>query len=187
MTSEKMLIAKARALAVRAHGEIGQKRKYTGEPYIVHPAAVALKVASVSDDPHLIAAAWLHDTVEDTPVTLEDIRREFGERVCDLVENLTDVSTSKDGNRRVRKELDRRHTATGSPGAKTVKLADLIHNAKSILLAGDGFAFVFMPEMKRLLEVLKEGDATLQQEASELVRAFEKRRRGPSSGTTEEG
>jgi len=170
------MISKARAFATRAHGEIGQKRKYSGEPYIVHPAAVAAKVTGVSDDERLIAAAWLHDTVEDTPATLEDIRREFGDDVHDLVENLTDVSTPKDGNRRFRKEMDREHSAKGSPGAKTVKLADLIHNAESILVSGDGFAYVFIPEMKRLLAVLKEGNEALHLEATEIVHAFETRR-----------
>jgi len=169
------LVDKAKAFATRAHGEIGQKRKYSGEPYIVHPAAVACKVATVSEDPHLIAAAWLHDTVEDTPVTLDEIRREFGDEVHDLVENLTDISTLKDGNRKTRKEMDRDHTAKGSPGAKTVKLADLIHNAESILEARDGFAFVFIPEMKRLLAVLHEGNLQLHREASEVVKRFETR------------
>lgn len=182
--SSHSLVSKAKAFATEAHSAIGQKRKFTGEPYIVHPAAVATIVSEVTDDPNMIAAAWLHDTVEDTPVTLEDIRREFGDQVHDLVENLTDVSTLKDGNRKTRKEMDREHTAKGSPDSKTVKLADLIHNARSILEARDGFAFVFIPEMKRLLAVLQEGDSRLHEEASEIVHAFETRRKRPDQRTS---
>ncbi len=63
----------ARRYATQAHAEAGQRRKYTDEPYIVHPAAVVELVRSVSHDEHLLAAAWLHDTVEDTGTTLSDI------------------------------------------------------------------------------------------------------------------
>ena len=75
----------ARRYATRAHAEAGQRRKYTDEPYIVHPAAVAELVRSVSADDALLAAAWLHDTVEDTATTLADIESHFGSRVAQLV------------------------------------------------------------------------------------------------------
>lgn len=165
-------LRRARRFAIEAHGSIDHRRKYTDEPYHVHPAAVAAKVATVSDDPDLIAAAWLHDTVEDTPVTLEDIEREFGPRIGALVKNLTDVSKPEDGNRKVRKTLDREHSAKGSAGAKTVKLADLIDNAVSIITHDPGFARRFMGEMELLLEVLKEGDGTLMAEAQGIVRDY---------------
>jgi (p)ppGpp synthase/HD superfamily hydrolase len=59
----------------------------------------------------MIAAAWLHDVVEDTPVTLEDLHSEFGEGIAELVEALTDISRPEDGNRRKRKAIDREHLA----------------------------------------------------------------------------
>jgi len=60
-------------------------------------------------------AAWLHDTVEDTPCTLDDVRNMCGEEVAVLVEMLTDTSKPEDGNRAARKAIDREHTAKASP------------------------------------------------------------------------
>ena len=154
--------------ATEAHGD--QKRKYTGDPYITHPIAVAQVVASVTDDCEMICAALLHDVIEDCERTYEDIRDAgFGIGIADLVECLTDVSVASDGNRRVRKEIDRQHTAKSSVRAKTVKLADLIHNSESILKEDENFAKVYMKEKKLLLEVLTEGDAVLYARAKEIV------------------
>lgn len=72
------LIKKARSYAKQAHEEVQQRRKYTGDPYIVHPAAVANLVSTVTSDVEMICAAWLHDVVEDTSKTLDDIEQEFG-------------------------------------------------------------------------------------------------------------
>ena len=159
----------AAAFAAHAHESIGQRRKYSDEPYIVHPAAVAAIVRSVPHDEAMLAAAWLHDTVEDTGVTLDEIERAFGSDVAQLVEMLTDVSKPEQGNRRLRKEIDRVHTAKASPRAKTVKLADLIHNSDSILKHGPGFAVKFIREMEALLAVLGEGDRTLLAQARAIV------------------
>ena len=76
---------RALQFATQAHRRIDQRRKYSRQPYEVHLRAVADIVASVTDDPEMIAAAWLHDSVEDTPATLEDIGREFGTGVAALV------------------------------------------------------------------------------------------------------
>ena len=140
-------------------------RKYTRQPYDAHLAAVAELVASVTDDPEMIAAAWLHDTVEDTPATFEDIEEEFGADVAAMVAELTDVSRPGDGNRAVRKELDRRHLARASARSQTVKLADLIHNCNDITEHDPRFGRVFLEEMAALLEVLRDGDATLYERA----------------------
>ena len=67
------MIKKARQFAQQAHAAFDQRRKYTGEPYIVHPAEVARLVASVSNDEAMICAAWLHDVVEDTEVTIAEV------------------------------------------------------------------------------------------------------------------
>src|SRR5882672_10206982 len=101
------LIAAARAFAGEAHGGINHLRKYTKDPYIVHPEEVAGIVASRPHTPEMIAAALLHDTVEDTPVTINDIRQRFGPVVAGLVDDLTDVSNPTDGNRVTRKTMDR--------------------------------------------------------------------------------
>ena len=160
------VINKALAYATDAHK--GQVRKYTGEPYIVHPIEVMETVSRVMDDPEVKAAALLHDVVEDTPVSIKDIEDVFGPRVAALVSDLTDVSKPEDGNR----ALDRQHTAKASPDAKTVKLADLISNGKSIIKDDPNFAKVFMKEKAALLEVLTEGDAILFKEASDMVASY---------------
>ena len=69
------LIRRAKAFATQAHASIDQRRKYTGLPYIVHPEAVAELVEATGAGPEVVAAAWLHDVVEDTPVELEQIRQ----------------------------------------------------------------------------------------------------------------
>ena len=86
------IIEKARVFATAAHAAAAQLRKYTNEPYIVHPTEVASIVDNVEGSTHeMVAAAWLHDVVEDTGVTIEVIRAEFGEKVAELVGWLTDV------------------------------------------------------------------------------------------------
>jgi len=155
------LEARAREFANRAHGAIDQRRKYTNEPYIRHPEAVAELVRSVPHTEAMLAATWLHDVVEDTPVTIEEIEREFGAEVAALVKMLTDVSRPQDGNRAVRKAIDLAHTAKASPAGKTIKLADLIDNSRNILERDPNFARVYLAEKERLLEVLGEGDTRL--------------------------
>ena len=161
-----------------AHEAVGQRRKYSGEPYIVHPMAIAKLVKTVPHTPEMVAAALLHDTVEDTNVELADIERAFGPVVAQLVDELTDVSRPHHGNRAVRKELDRQHLAHASREAKTVKLADLIDNSRDIIKHDPGFARKFMKEMKALLEVLREGDSTLYAAAEQIVRQYYGRRGG---------
>lgn len=160
---------KAMVFAFKKHSEVNHTRKYSGKHYIVHPAAVAELVRNVSHTPQMLAAAWLHDTVEDTKATLEQVRKQFGHEVYLLVEMLTDISKPEDGNRKTRKEIDRQHLAKATPEAKTVKLADLIHNSQSIIEKDPGFARVYLREMRDLLEVLKEGDSTLWKRAWKIA------------------
>lgn len=162
--------ALAKQFATLAHEKVGQRRKYTGEPYFVHPAEVAELVRTVPHTEAMLAASWLHDVVEDTGVTFSEIERTFNEEVARLVWMLTDVSTPLDGNRAARKALDRAHLAAASRGAKTIKLADLISNSKSILQHDPAFARVYLKEKRLLLEVLKGGDSTLWDMAYTIVK-----------------
>lgn len=159
----------ARDFAAHYHGIIDQRRKYTNEPYIVHPATVALIVKSVPHTGEMVAAAWLHDVVEDTPATTEEVRGMFGNEIASLVEMLTDVSRPEDGNRVKRKAIDRAHTAKASPEAKTIKLADLIDNTRSIVARDPKFARVYLAEKALLLEVLRDGNAMLWEQAHALM------------------
>ena len=155
------IVARADAFAAKAHSAINHKRKYTGDDYIVHPREVAAIVATVPHTPEMLAAALLHDTVEDTGVTIETIRAEFGAVVAGLVADLTDVSTPGGGNRAIRKGIDLAHTAGASPSAKTIKLADLLSNTASIVAHDPGFARVYLKEKAAMLDVMTDGDATL--------------------------
>ena len=155
------MVERARVFATAAHAAVGQVRKYTFEPYIVHPAEVASIVRSVPHTDEMVAAAWLHDTVEDTDVTIEDVRAEFGDKVAELVGWLTDVSRPDDGNRAVRKAMDRAHSAEAPADAQTVKLADLIANTRSIMKHDVAFAKTYLEEKRLMLEIMDKGDATL--------------------------
>jgi (p)ppGpp synthase/HD superfamily hydrolase len=157
MTS--FIVKKASDFAREKHKN--QQRKYTNEPYFNHCEEVAKLVSVVTIDQEMIAAAYLHDVVEDCEVSLSEIKHEFGGNIAQMVSELTDVSTPADGNRENRKEIDRLHTAKASPRAKTIKLADLISNTKSIKERDQEFAKVYLEEKRRLLRVLTEGNPSL--------------------------
>lgn len=145
-----------------AYWHRNQKRKYTGEPYIVHPAEVVSLVRQVPHTEEMLAAAWLHDVVEDCEVTFDQIVQACDHDVMTLVVDLTDVSKPEDGNRAKRKAIDLRHIALyGCPQSWTIKLADVISNSRSILANDPNFSKVYLPEKRALLEVLKDGDPTL--------------------------
>ena len=126
-------------------------------------------VKSVPHDDAMLAAALLHDVVEDTDVSIEEIKEAFGEDVASLVSDLTDVSKPEDGNRKLRKAMDREHSAQASARAQTVKLADLISNSSDILENDPKFAKVFLAEKELLLEVLTKGDKSLHSRAASFV------------------
>lgn len=164
------LVHKAQVYAMAAHASVKQVRKYTNEPYIVHPAEVARIVAGVpGSTPEMVAAAWLHDVVEDTGCTHTDIHLSFGPEVSALVSWLTDVSKPEDGNRAKRKAIDREHTAQAPAEAQTIKLADLISNSRSIMQYDPEFAKTYLAEKRMLLEVMTKGDPGLHAEASKFV------------------
>lgn len=148
------LASVSHALLVADYAHRGQTRKYTGEPYVCHPISVARTVRDVYPQPDAVCAALLHDVVEDTGCTstdLTDTRLRLGPNVPRLVAQLTDVSTSVDGNRRARKAIDRRHLAAAEPVAKLVKLGDLLDNAASIVANDPAFARVYLEEKRLIL------------------------------------
>jgi (p)ppGpp synthase/HD superfamily hydrolase len=151
----------AMQFAQLAHQRVGQLRKYTLEPYIVHPAEVVSIVKSVAHTDEMLAAAWLHDTVEDTDVEINDILEHFGQQVADLVAQLTDVSRPSDGNRAVRKAIDCHHLSRASGAAQTIKVADIISNTASISQHDAKFAVVYIAEIKRVLDVCVYADPGL--------------------------
>jgi (p)ppGpp synthase/HD superfamily hydrolase len=123
------LISEAADLAARRHN--GMARKGRGnEPYINHLAEVAKLLALVTDgaDAELVAAGWLHDTVEDTETTRDELAQKFGERVAALVVEVTDDMSLPKAQRQQKQVEDAPHK---SPGAKLIKIADKISNIRA--------------------------------------------------------
>jgi len=109
----------------------GQIRKYTGEPYIEHPEAVAELVREAGLSDIAITAAILHDTVEDTGATMEDIEELFGKSIAEYVWYLTKPPVFV-GDRATRKEHDRYRLSLAPEEVKIIKFYDVYHNASSI-------------------------------------------------------
>lgn len=123
------IVERAYTAAERAHR--GQKRD-SGEPYITHPVAVAQILADLGIGPRTIAAALLHDTVEDTGYTLEQIQSEFGDEVAMLVDGVTKLDKVKYGDS-AQAETVRKMVVAMSKDIRVlvIKLADRLHNART--------------------------------------------------------
>lgn len=160
---------RARRYASKAHAEAGQRRKFTDEPYIVHPAAVVELVRSVSHSEDMLAAAWLHDTVEDTASTLDDIRRHFGGNIASLVAMLTNSGDAAGQSRVARKVAHFQHSQHATPQAQTIKLADIIDNTRSIIQYDPQFARVYLVEKRVQIGLLTAGNAALWQQAERII------------------
>lgn len=171
------LVQSAFDFAADAHESINHRRKYSDMPYIVHPVAVALRVASLGGTPVMIAAALLHDVVEDTPVSIERIYMVFGKEVGDMVAGLTDVSKPEDGNRKIRKAMDAEHTRVQSAEVHTIKLADIEHNFHDIVANDPGFAPRWVGEKVIIVEYCGDGHPVLVAEVTKLVTDYIKERK----------
>lgn len=155
--------------ATRAHRN--QVRKYTGEPYIMHPLAVAEIVRTVPNHTEeMLVAAVLHDVVEDTDVTIQDICDRFGTVVGMYVEYVTDISTPEHGNRKIRKEMDAWHYSRGPAESQTIKVADLIHNTADIAQHDPRFWELYKHEKWYALNLLTEADPVLWQQARDQIK-----------------
>lgn len=141
----------------------GQKRKYSDQDYITHPIEVASRVQDLYDNMNMVAAALLHDVLEDTDVTHSELRawlhEEFrpkkAEAILSLVVELTDVYTKHNFpflNRKQRKMLEADRLAEASIEARRIKLIDIEHNSESIVKEDPSFAKVFLKEKEYLLE-----------------------------------
>ncbi len=161
------MIDRAIAFAVRMHE--GQKRKYSGIPYITHPIGVMEIVSTVDHTQEMLVAAVLHDVVEDCDVEIKDVTLFFGKEISQMVEQLTDISKPEDGNRAKRKMMDAIHLSHAWPCVKTIKLADLIHNSSTIINSDPKFAKIYMKEKEVLLTHLKGGDPALMEEAENII------------------
>jgi len=159
--------------AAEAHKD--QCRKYTFEPYVKHPFAVAGILADYDiKTKEVIEAAFLHDVVEDTQYTISDINNRFGDTVAEYVYFLTKPETPPSFNRERRKEIYRNHIAQAPKEVFTIKLADILHNLPSIVEHDPGFAKVYVKEIKLLLPVLKAGNPRMMNKLTTMIHWFEK-------------
>ena len=142
------LLDRAIVFAVQAHA--GTERRGKGFPYIVHPMEAVAIVATMTADQELLSAAALHDTVEDTDVTVEQLREAFGPRVAELVADESDVFTpgiSESDSWHDRKQAAITRLSHASHDAKMVALGDKLSNMRAIArdyaVQGDAFWSLF--------------------------------------------
>ena len=124
-----------RAIIFAVHAHAGTERRGKGYPYIVHPMEAMEIVATMTSDQELLAAAALHDTVEDTDVTLEQLRAEFGERIASLVAEESDVmpeGMTEEASWHQRKQAAIDRLSKASHDAKMVALGDKLSNMRAI-------------------------------------------------------
>ena len=127
------ILDRAIIFAVKAH--TGTERRGKGYPYIIHPMEAVEIVATMTKDQELLAAAILHDTVEDTNVTVDQIRDEFGDRVAELVASESDVmpeGVSEEDSWHARKQAAIDRLSKASREAKIVAMGDKLSNMRAI-------------------------------------------------------
>ncbi len=164
-------ILEAAAYARQAHGD--QRRKYTGRPYVEHPARVAARVSlHPRATESMVVAAWLHDIAEDTDVGLTDIAAHFGDDVAGIVGELTNPPKGSTLSRAERKSMDRDHLAQVSWEAKIIKLADRLDNLSDLKNAPDEFASVYATESLLLAEAVGDADPALKRELVDLAHEY---------------
>lgn len=127
------LLDRAILFAVKAHA--GTERRGKGFPYIVHPLEAVEIVATITPDQELLAAAALHDVVEDTDISADDLRAEFGNRIADLVVAESDVfveGVSEEDSWHTRKQAAIDRLAAAPYDAKIVAMGDKLSNMRAI-------------------------------------------------------
>lgn len=127
------LFDKAAKFAIKAHAD--SERRGKGFPYVIHVMEAAEIVASITNDQELLAAAMLHDVVEDTDVTEEEIRKEFGDRIADLVAGESDPVFEGESvyeSWKKRKEFAISRLANESRDGKIIALGDKLSNMRAI-------------------------------------------------------
>jgi guanosine-3',5'-bis(diphosphate) 3'-pyrophosphohydrolase len=158
----------------------GQQRKFVNEPYIEHPLRVMKICEEYTQDPAILAAALLHDVLEDTVISDEEIDKslrkvmpvEKAKRSLNYVLDLTDVFNKKNHpkwNRRKRKQKEMDRLALASPEAQTIKYADIIDNSLDIIHAETDFKHKYLLECRSLLRRMKKGIPELARRAQETV------------------
>ncbi len=178
MEKQDSVLERVRDFAEKAHGK--QKRKYVNEPYINHTVRVRDILREFTNDEAVLSAALLHDVLEDTEVTEEELldflQSVFDEviarKTIELVKDLTDEfikSKYPDLNRRARRSQEAIRLANTKPDAHTIKYADIIDNVRDIVASESDFALVYIRECKTLLQRLTKGNGVLYSRALQTV------------------
>ena len=176
----KNILDQIRLFATDAHA--GQTRKYSPEPYIVHPVRVMETLAAAGMPLPMLAAALLHDVVEDTPVTAEELsdflfsvmEQSDAAETFQLVIALTDVYVKPaypQWNRRKRKDMELQRVAQTSPHAQTIKYADIFDNVHEITSTDPDFAPRYLRECLAILQKIDKGNSALRKLAVDAVQA----------------
>lgn len=162
------------ALGLATEWHLGELRNYTTDvPYITHPIAVANLLAEISDRWELIAAGYLHDTLE-CPDEVRS-RREgvifelLGPGVLQLVQEVTNPSQKGDGSRAVRKAIDRQHLSKASPDGQSLRLADAIHNFSDLQQRSPTFALTYAGEKQLILPLTTQGSHVLHERLNQMI------------------
>lgn len=156
---ESNLYARCYGIAAFAHRH--QKRKDRSTAYIHHLSHVAAELLKYNQHINVICAGVLHDILEDTDCTFEELQRLSNKEIAQLVLEVTDVATEKDGNRNARNALNSLHLFKASKEGATIKLADIHHNISDIVVTDYEFAKIYLKEKQDLLPLLKHGDINL--------------------------
>src|SRR5687768_16630903 len=178
MSDNEILLQQVTEFADSCHNE--QMRRYTSDRYIVHLVRVMEICREYTNDIAVFSAALLHDVLEDTPVTKEEIKDFLNERMSDqqvnktlqLVEELTDIYVKENypkWNRRKRKNKEAERLEKISADAQTIKYADIIDNAPEIAEKDPDFAKRFLPEYRALLKKIDKGTPVLYKRAIDVV------------------
>lgn len=172
------ILAKITDFGDQAHGE--QLRKYAPDRYMVHPVRVMEKLKNYTDDITILAAALLHDVLEDTSVTRAEMQDfletlltpQHAERTVKLVVELSDVYVKKDFpnlNRRTRKSKELERLEKTSADSQTIKYSDILDNSLEISDQDPQFAQVYLSEVNLILKKLDKGNPELRKEAMKAV------------------
>ena len=149
------LVKKAHAFATKAHA--GVFRNWTGEPYVEHAERVAGHLIELGAPAEVIAAAYLHDVIEDTAITAAEIEAEFGPAVAALVVEVTNPKAAK----AEKTAAIVRHLAGASYWGATIKLADMLDNSANVSTVAPAFAKGYLAKMAKKLAVLGHGHPEL--------------------------
>lgn len=175
---QQSVLKQVDAFAAQAHN--GQKRKYAPEQYINHPRRVMCMLEKYTTDEATLAAALLHDVLEDTEITRARLNEflfsimdpEKASKTASLVDELTDVFTKQRypaWNRRKRRQAELKRLEKTSPESQTIKYADIIDNCSQIVEADPDFAGTFLNECFTLLKKTSSGERALYRRALSMV------------------